>query len=189
MRTQKLAVATVWMAAACFGAGPKFTVVIFDYAGTTGATLKEAAVTARQAFRAAGVESEWSVCRVSKETDEHCILPPAGTYLEVKVVPSSLGLKTAEAMGLALNPRGERGVVSYAFYEPVKEFAESAGQSVSVVLAYVVAHEIGHLLGMKHGPSGIMKARFDGRGLRDAAVGFLHFTAEDSRVLRAATGK
>jgi hypothetical protein len=47
---QNLAVATVWVAAACF-AGPKLRVVIFDYAETSGATPKAAAGVPREVFR------------------------------------------------------------------------------------------------------------------------------------------
>ena len=59
-----------------FGAETKLAVVIFDYAGTSGGTLKAAADTAREAFRTAGVETDWSVCRVP---NEHCVLSPVRT--------------------------------------------------------------------------------------------------------------
>jgi predicted metalloprotease len=76
-------------------------------------------------------------------------------------------------------------VVSYDFYEPVKKFAEADGQPVSLVLGYVMAHEIGHLLGMKHNLTGIMKPHYDRRDLHDAGTGFLRFTAPDVKALRA----
>jgi hypothetical protein len=191
MSTQKLAVAMVWMAAgACYGAQEQATVVIFNEAGVPAEILKTAADTAREAFREVGVDTKWSVCRVSADPSEHCTLPPAGTYLQAKVLPPALehGLKSREALGYAVSPKGERGVVSYAFYEPIKKFAEADGQSVSLVLGYVMAHEIGHLLGMKHNSTGIMKPHFDRRDLRDAATGFLRFTTPDVKALRASAG-
>lgn len=172
------------------GAQEQVTVVIFDHAGVPAAVLKAAADTARAAFREVGVDTKWSICRLSGDASEHCALPPAGTYMQAKVVPPALehGLESREALGYAVSVRGGRGVVSYAFYEPVKKCAESGGQSVSLVLGYVMAHEIGHLLGMQHGPSGIMKSHFDRRDLHDAATGFLHFTTPDAKALRASAG-
>jgi hypothetical protein len=104
----------------------------------------------------------------------------------VKVVPGPSGLKADEALGLALNPKGGRGVVSYAFYEPVKSLAKSTDQPAFLVLACVMAHEVGHLTGMKHSPSGIMKPQFVRRDFLAAAQGRLNFTTEDGKALRAA---
>jgi hypothetical protein len=192
MSTQKLVVAMAWMAAACFGAEPKLTVVIFDYAETPGPTLRAAAETAREAFRMAGVETEWSICRVSKNPQEHCALPPAGTYVQAKVVPPALegGPRTREALGYATKcPAAQRCATSYAFYRPVKTLAESSGREVWVALAFVMAHEVGHLLGMGHSPSGIMKAGLTRRDIQDAAAGRLRFIEGDARMLRAAVAE
>jgi len=152
MRTQKLAAVTVWMAVsgACYGAQEQVTVVIFDYAGTPGATLKESAKTARAAFRAAGVETVWSICHVSNDPND-CLLPPAGSYLEAIVVPNGAGRAEMRGdLGFALTIPGERTVTSYAFSEPSKVLAARAEVPVALVLGYVMAHEIGHLMGLKH---------------------------------------
>jgi hypothetical protein len=181
MRTQKLVVATVWMAAACFGAEPKLAVVILDYAGTPGAILKAAAETAREAFRTAGVETDWSVCRVP---DEHCALPPVGT-IQVKVLPPELqgGLQSREALGYAMLCPG--CVISYAFYQPVKALAGTK-RSVSAALAFVMVHDVGHLLGMGHSAGGIMKALLTWRDIQDAEMGRLRFTEAEAKLRGAA---
>lgn len=181
MRTQKLVVATVWMAVACFGAKPKLAVVIYDYAGTPGATLKAAAETARETFRRAGVETNWSVCRVP---DEHCALPPVGT-IEVKVLPPELEgrLRSREALGYAMMCPG--CVTSYAFYQPVKALAGSK-RSVSAALAFVMVHEVGHLLGMGHSLDGIMKALLTWRDVQDAEMGRIRFTEGEAKLRAAA---
>lgn len=171
------------------GALRSLTVVIFDDATTSRAVLVSAAEEARHAFRTTGVETAWMICPVFQGPNQHCDLPPAGTYLEVKILPkaSKGAFPTRETTGYAMRcPAAERCATSYVFYDTVLEFAQRAGQPPAVALAYVMAHEVGHLIGMDHSQRGIMKARFDRRDLQDAAAGQLRFQAHEATSLRAA---
>ena len=150
------------------GAARGLTVVIFDNAVTSRSVLVPAAEEARHAFRTTGVESAWTIC------DQPCDLPPAGSYLEVKILPKAPkgAFPTHETTGYAMRcPAAEHCATSYVIYGAVVEFALRSGQRPALALAYVMAHEVGHLIGMDHGQRGIMKARFDRRDLEDAAAG------------------
>jgi hypothetical protein len=132
-----------------------------------------------------------SICPFSRGPNEDCKLPPEGTYLQMMVVPRmttglnrSALVKGDEPMGVALFA-GER---AYAFFEPARAFAAYTGQSAARVLGCVMAHEAGHPMGLRHGPSGVMKAKFQKHDIEEAAEGRLHFNAQDYRVLRASIG-
>jgi hypothetical protein len=181
----------VWMAAASIaGARETMRVVVFDNTGIPKGTLQKAVETAGAAFHVAGVTTDWKVCVVSRDRrHERCSLPPAGSYLEVIIIPDWPNPRVGgDALGLALTLASKQGVVSYAFSNPVKELAKHTDQPVDVVLGCVMAHEIGHLIGLRHAPSGIMKPKFERRDLGEAAMGNLHFGSEEARRLRASTG-
>ncbi|HTX35998.1 MAG TPA: hypothetical protein VME43_13295 [Bryobacteraceae bacterium] len=67
-------------------------------------------------------------------------------------------------------------------------FADQIGQSPAVVLGCIMAHELGHLIGLRHRPAGIMKPRFERGDIEQANMGRLRFTGQDERVLRASIG-
>lgn len=187
MSTLKIA-ATVWMAAsgAVFGGEEPITVVIFDQVGMAESTLEKAADTSRKIFSAAGLETNWVICRVFGLPHEPCHLPARGTYLEAYIVPRRADrARSGEDLGFALIDTGVRTVTSYAFSEPVKRLAAGVGESVAVVLGCVMAHEIGHLAGLEHRPSGIMKAGFGRHEILDAEADHLNFSREDAKMLRA----
>ena len=82
-------------------------------------------------------------------------------------------------MGLALTAAGE----------PAEGFALQIGESLAVVLGCIMAHEVGHLIGLRHSPAGIMKPQFEKRDIERANMGLLHFTEQDGSVLRAFIAK
>jgi hypothetical protein len=158
-------------------------VVILDYAAASRAALEAASMEARTALRDAGVETEWAICQVSSDPAQHCDLPAVTDYVQVKIVPKPV---SGDGFASSIKCRASEGCfTSWVYYQRVADFARKADQPTGVALAYVMAHEIGHLMGMDHSPSGIMKAHFDVHDLLDAARGRLRFAREDARTLRA----
>ena len=88
MRTLKIA-ATFWMAAGavCYGASNRLEVVVFDWAGAPHSVVAKAAEEARRTFAAAGVETDWTICKGLDDPKQDCVLPPAGKQeVNVEVV-------------------------------------------------------------------------------------------------------
>ena len=188
MQGWKLGATLVWTAASCCGADRVLAVVLFDYAGASRGVLEMAAETAHDALATAGVKTDWTVCEVSRDPRVHCALPAAGTYIGIKILPPALegGLQRREGLGYAMKcAPEERCATAWVFHRAVAALAEAAGRPVPLALAYVMIHEIGHLMGMGHEPSGIMKAGFDKADMRDAAMGRLRFTTKDAERLVA----
>src|SRR5262245_16578876 len=107
--------------------------------------------------------------------------------LTVRVVAQVLGFDRAASpvMGVALRTAKES--TAQVFFRQVQNFARTYDVDLSTMLAYVMAHEMGHLLlpGNAHSPTGLMQADWDKALVRDAARGSLTFTDVQAARIRA----
>ncbi len=164
MRALRLAALFVWMllGAAASTIPNRLTVVVFDYASVPRSVMVSAVQQARRAFRAAGVETEWILCNPV----EGCYVPER--FVQVKIL--SRPLRTAPVSAYSLGSTvtctaTEHCAASYVFYNRVLTFSEDASSPHDTSLAYVMVHEIGHLLGLGHRPGGIMTMAFTARAI------------------------
>jgi hypothetical protein len=105
----------------------------------------------------------------------------------VHIVAQVLGFDRAASpvMGAAL--RTANGSTAQVFVRQVRDFARAYEVELGTMLAYVIAHEIGHLLmpGNAHSPTGVMQAEWARALVRDAARGSLTFTEAQAARIRA----
>ena len=97
------------------------------------------------------------------------------------------------ALGAAIATPEDQGRTAYIFYDRVERVTQTyLHGSIErrdtydvVMLAHVMAHELGHLLlPYGHSATGLMRADWNAKDLRLAADGRLNFTSEQAELIR-----
>jgi hypothetical protein len=161
---------------------PTVRIRVLDYAGVPTATLRDFPRPAQEVFLHSGIASEWPTCRI--EARQGACGPLADSEVYVKIVPKPApGGKTK--FGTTIR-QGAKGLFAYVFWARVEQAARQFGVTPSLLLANVIAHEAGHLLGLEHASAGIMQCEFGTPEILDAAKGTLHFSKDEAAALRDA---
>jgi hypothetical protein len=101
--------------------------------------------------------------------------------------------RSKNAMGSTpIGPDGNPGHVAYVFYDRVEDFTRyarvrSVMSDISQVLAFAIAHELGHLLilDQSHSSTGIMRGSWGLDDFARIATGQLDFIPEQARLIRS----
>ena len=192
MRTRKLVVATVWMAAsaACYGAQecePKVESVVVVHLENLGVAptfvLVQAKTMVADMFAGIGVRLEWQegvphAARLSAPCTAQ-----ASKVLELRFDERAAARFPEDAMAYAVP--GKTGVCIHIFYARVA--AATTHRLTPVLLAHVLAHEITHVLEgvARHSENGVMKAHWNSRDYQQMSDHPLPFAEEDVQLVRA----
>lgn len=169
------------------------TVRVYDYAGLPDNTIRNSQMIAARLFRAAGLEARWIQCPTNPgelQRFRECQGPASEQELILHLCPESMEPPSLPplAYGWAVPQPGAHAYVYAGRVEQAvtASLREARPVSLATLLAYVIAHEIGHLLlgPGTHSPSGIMKARWLPDDIRLMEMGGLRFQSEQARRMR-----
>lgn len=162
--------------------------------GVDRAIPDRARAVAERLLAAAGIATSWRVCDSS-----HPCEPIESSVPEVVVILSSRPRPIGrDACGLAVGAGASKGTVVVSV-SCVQEWLERLSRNPAFyaqpllampvpddVVGAVAAHEIGHIFGLRHGRTGLMRAALRPQDVVDLRQGRLAFARQDAARMRAA---
>jgi hypothetical protein len=165
-----------------------FSVRVYNYAEIPEPALAAAQAETARIFRQAGIEMSWLPCAGSdeefaKSPHKFIACAQAAGAVIVRIQSRSLGGQAMRSHSWLAAAQEQRAEV---FYDRLRQFAADQGCKPALILALVMAHELGHLLlgEQSHSSHGIMVPKFRTQELRRAQKGELLFTPDQAQRIR-----
>lgn len=167
---------------------PTLRVRVTNYTEATPATVSKAEREAGRLLGEAGLNVIWIDCPLGRSAviaTDPCQQPLEPTDIVLRVLPDHArnGVQDS-AFGIAVLP-----VLASVYYEHAVSLARMDGAEFEtpIILGFVMAHEIGHLMlgSNSHTDTGIMQGQWERKQVRQIMKGDLHFTAQQSKAIRA----
>jgi hypothetical protein len=163
------------------------TVRVYNYTQAPPTILARAEREAGRIFGEAGLKVLWLDCTPGYSTpipQDPCQEAIETADIRLRILLAPVRNMQDSVFGFAIAP-----ALASVYYESALGFAkyDQAEFEAPIVLGCAIAHEIGHLLlgSNRHSVSGIMRARWDRRDIREELQGAMLFTPQQARLMQA----
>jgi hypothetical protein len=175
---------TTLYSASLLTAGQQMNVAVCNLGAVSGSVIVGAKAETELVYRSAGVQIVWHDCEAFP--------PPAGQTqnpwfvirLRTDKPPLTVGPASLDVMGKAF-VEDAGGYMADAYFQAVQATSEKHHGDSGVLLGFVMAHELGHLLlGAGHTPDGVMQAAWGQRQMDALRQRWLKFNDENATRIR-----
>jgi hypothetical protein len=164
---------------------------VYDYASVPLDVLAQAQDEVRHLYAAIGVDTTWlETPRLSPRPEDSSVKQYLRTSdLIVIVLNASMTSRMAppeDVLGMAATTPTAHGHIAYVFYDRFENDSVQSHATRVSTLAFVMAHEIGHLLLPygSHSDAGVMRGRWNRDAISRLDVRRLPFTSLQGRQIR-----
>ena len=170
---------------------PPVSVRVYDYASVPVDVLDRAQDEVRHLYARIGVDTTWVETRHRSHHPEDASPKQHVQSTDVIVILLNASMTTrmappADVVGMAATTPTAHGHIAYVFYDRLQIDPRQSDASKVSALAFVMAHEIGHLLLPygSHSDTGAMRGRWNRDALSRLDVRGLQFTPLQGRQIR-----
>jgi hypothetical protein len=188
---------SLWLSLAGLGAQPtdtglKIEIHIYNYSAVSPEMLVRAEQESARIFERIGIVTTWQHCPLTSQDairNRACAPPGAPTRLSLRLLSNSMADSFGvggDIFGSALLPTQEGfGVMANVYADRARELADR--REFEVILGWIMAHELGHLLLGEHGhaAAGIMHARWRVQELKPTRQSAMLFLPGEAKRIRA----
>jgi len=172
---------------------PRITVFVYNYAAIPPDVLVKTETETARIYQLGGIEIQWLDCPLSPPEASRfpeCQVSPRPTTLALRLLSQSMAERAGQAqkcLGFAPSPdNGSFATIANVFAHEAEQLAKRRDMPQSVILAHLMAHEMGHLLlgDNSHSVNGIMHIPWRPKELEIIREGRMAFMPEEAAAMR-----
>ena len=176
---------TALYSASLLTAGQQMNVAVCNLGNVSGSIIAGAKAETELVYRSAGVQIMWRDCdtfpRQAEQREPWFIV-----RLRTDKPPFTVGPTSLDVMGKAF-VEDAGGYMADAYFQSIQATSEKHHGDSGVLLGFVMAHELGHLiLGAGHTPDGVMQAAWGQKQMDALRQRWLRFNKQTAVKIRHA---